>query len=85
MGHWRGDEVTYTASFTVKGPWRIRWQLSSAAELCQVMVEDGSPDPPLFTGPKGATSGVFNVPNGGTYSLMLHNTIPYEIIVEDFR
>jgi hypothetical protein len=77
--------VLYTASFTVRGPWRIRWQLSSSAETCQVMILDGSANPPLLTGPSGATSGVFSQQSGGTYSLMLHNTIPYEIVVEDFR
>jgi hypothetical protein len=71
-------------SFTVRGPWRIRWQLASPTESCQVMIVDGGASP-LLTGPAGATSGVFNLPDGGTYSLMLHNTIPYEIVVEDFR
>jgi hypothetical protein len=85
VGRWRDSTIIYTAPFTVRGPWRIRWQLSSPDELCQVMIEDGSPLPPLLTGPAEATSGEFSIPNGGTFSLMLHNTIPYEVIVEDYR
>jgi hypothetical protein len=49
------------------------------------MIIDGSANPPLLTDPSGATNGIFGPQGVGTFSLMLHNTIPYEIVVEDFR
>ena len=39
----------------------------------------------LISGAAGATAGVIDNPRGGTYSLMLHNTIPYDVIVEEWR
>ena len=67
------------------GAWRIRWRLAAPTELFQLMIDEGLNTPILLTGSAGATEGVFEETRGGTFRLMLHNTIPYEVIVEEFR
>ena len=85
VGRWSDRQVIYTDTFTVRGPWRIRWRLSAPTETFQLMIEEGNATPILHTAAAGATEGVFEETRGGTFSLMLHNTIPYEVIVEEFR
>ncbi len=85
IGQWHDQDVIFTPQFTVTGPWRIRWRLSAAIELFQVMIGEGQATPILISGAAGATAGVIDNPRGGTYSLMLHNTIPYDVIVEEWR
>jgi hypothetical protein len=85
VGHWRDSQLIVTETFTVYGPWRIRWHLASSAEPFTVMVEEGTATPILLFGPTGATDGVIDEPQGGTFNLMLHNTIAYDVIVEDLR
>ncbi len=84
VGRWRDRQIIVTDAFTVQGPWRIRWQLDTATEPFTLMIEEGVTTPRLFTSPVGLTSGAINEARGGTYYLMLHNTVPYEVIVEEF-
>ena len=85
VGRWNDNQIVFTAAFTVRGPWRIRWRLSASTELFQVMITEGIATPILLTAEAGATAGVFEEARGGTFSLMLHNSIPYEVIVEQLR
>lgn len=85
VGHWRDSRLRVTETFTVQGPWRIRWHLDDAQDPMYLMIEQGDDVvPELITADPGATDGVINRDTGGTYSLMFHNTTPYEVVVEDF-
>jgi mono/diheme cytochrome c family protein/uncharacterized membrane protein len=83
VGHWRASALLATESFAVRGPWRIHWRMDSATESFQVMVIEGDLEPRLLAGAPGVTEGVFEEPRGGTFSLMFHNGIPFEVVVED--
>lgn len=82
VASWTGSAPMTTEPFTVRGPWRIRWRVASAEQGFSVMVLAGS-DSELLNGPDGVTEGVFELPSGGAFSLMVHNTVPYEVVVED--
>ncbi|HEX5506008.1 MAG TPA: c-type cytochrome, partial [Thermomicrobiales bacterium] len=85
VGHWSDSKLFVTPDFTVTGPWRIRWTLADASQPFLVMIEQDNVTPVLLTGPDGATSGVIERQQGGTYNLMIHNTTPYDVVVEDYR
>ena len=85
VGRWRDGQLRVTEAFTVRGPWRIRWRLDSPAEAFQLMIEEGDATPVLLNGAPGATAGVFDEARPGTFSLMLHNGIPYEVVVEAWQ
>lgn len=84
VGHWQNQGLITTPEFTVHGPWRIRWQLENTDERCFVMIEeDVTKAPLLLSGDPGATAGIFHQDRAGSYRLMLHNTTPYDIVVEE--
>ncbi|HYU18623.1 MAG TPA: copper resistance CopC family protein [Chloroflexota bacterium] len=84
VGQWRNADLMTTEPFTVRGPWRVRWRLDSAAEpFAFMIVENETAAPKLLLGQPGTTEGVFEEQPGGTYRLMFHNTTPYDVVVED--
>ena len=85
IARWRDQRVMSTEPFTAQGPWRVRWRLDHAGQPFALMIGEASAEPRLLTGMAGATAGTFEEPRGGTYFLMFHNTIPYEVVVEDWR
>ena len=85
VGSWNDSRLMSSEPFTVQGPWRIRWRLASVDEPLYLMIEEGDyVVPVLIVGQIGATDGVIYRERGGTFRLMFHNTVPYDVIVEDF-
>ena len=71
-----------TEPFSVPGPWRICWALPDTRHTFQLMVGDAAQTTwELLSGPPGAAAGAFDVAQGGTYRLMLHNETPYTVVV----
>ena len=85
IARWRDQRVMSTEPFTVRGPWRVRWRLDHAGQPFALMIGEEDTEPRLLTGTVGAMAGTFEEPRGGTYFLMFHTTIPYEVVVEDWR
>lgn len=84
VARWQGSTIIVTDPFNVRGPWRICWQLPSGDAPFTVMVGTlpaGTWE--LMSGQPGATVGRFDETPGGTFQLMLHNTTPYTVVVED--
>jgi hypothetical protein len=85
VGRWQGSDLKTTPLLTMHGPWRIRWHLDQAMERAAIMIEEeGDPLPILLFGPEGATDGVIERERGGTYRIMFHNYVPYDVAIEDF-
>jgi methionine-rich copper-binding protein CopC len=85
LGRWQGSELKLSPWLTVHGPWRIRWHLDQGTEMAAIMIEEeGNPLPELILGKMGVTDGVIDRERGGTYRIMFHNYIPYDVTVEDF-
>jgi methionine-rich copper-binding protein CopC len=85
VGRWRGSDLKTTPPITVQGPWRIRWHLDRASERAAIMIEEEGNDlPELIFGPEGATDGIIDRERGGTFRIMFHNYVPYDVAVEDF-
>ena len=81
-GYWRDNRVMTTEPFTVRGPWRIRWRLDEPSQPLYMMLLDGDVELREYTAHLGTTRGVIEEDQGGTFSLMFHNTVGYEVIVE---
>ncbi len=81
IGYWNDERLMTTEPFTVRGPWRIRWTIA-AGQPVYMMLLDGDTELLTFSAERGMTHGVFEEQQSGTFSLMFHNTVPYEVIVE---
>ncbi len=82
VGRWDEAEMILTSPFTAPGPWRLCWTLPAVDGVFQVMVADETLTSWDFkSGEIGATAGAFDMPAGGTYSLMFHNDTPYTALV----
>ena len=84
VARWKDDREQVTEPFTVRGPWRVRWRLRDAAEPFMFMIVLAADRPPRYFPPERSLEGSHEEAQGGTYSLMLHNTTPYEVVVEDW-
>lgn len=84
VARWRGEGVMQTGPFTVGAPWRVRWQLNDAREPFRWMVLTGDQtESTLLLGEPGETVGMRVQESSGTYRLMLHNSVGYEVVVEE--
>ena len=85
LGRWQGSDLQTSPWLTMQGPWRIRWHLDVGAEAAAIMIEEeGSSLPELILGKMGLTDGTIDRERGGTYRIMFHNYVPYDVTVEDF-
>ena len=83
VGYWRDGGLMTTEPFTVRGPWRIRWRLGDGTQPIYMMLLEGDRELHTYTDHLGTTRGIIQEEQGGTFRLMFHNTVPYEVIVED--
>lgn len=82
IGRWQADQLIITEPFTTRGPWRLCWSQPDARIPFQVMV--GTPEQTawdLLSAPTGATTGAFDLPQGGSYRLMFHSETSYTALV----
>ncbi|MEK7216878.1 MAG: hypothetical protein AAB289_14930 [Chloroflexota bacterium] len=87
VARWQGDAFLVTEPFTVDGLWRIRWRLASAEEPVIIMVTEpnGSTVLETLADQNRYAEGVFQERAPGSYALMFHNSVAFEVIVEQQR
>jgi hypothetical protein len=82
IGRWQADQLIITEPFSTRGPWRLCWSQPDARIPFQVMV--GNPEQTawdLLSAPTGATTGAFDLAQGGSYRLMFHSETSYTALV----